>query len=81
MFKIEVSVQTIFEQETVEDLGRRVEELSKRPPQGKPLALRPKDRGAPLFCIHPSRGMRRPYSFLLQQLPMDRVCLGGAWSL
>jgi polyketide synthase PksJ len=70
-FGIELPVQTIFEQETVEHLGQWVEELTKRLPQGKPLALRPKGRSLPLFCIHPSSGFGRPYRVLLPHLTAD----------
>lgn len=70
-FNTELPLRAILEQGTVEHLGQEVEVLTKRPPQGKPLALRPKGRGLPLFCIHPSSGFGRPYRGLLRHLEPD----------
>jgi pimeloyl-ACP methyl ester carboxylesterase len=70
-FGIEVPVSTIHEQATVERMGLWVEEQTKRPPQGRPLALRPSGGQRPLFCIHPSSGFGRPYRVLLPYLAVD----------
>lgn len=67
-FGVELAAETIFEQQTAQRLGAWVEESAKRLPQGRPLPLRPKGRGVPLFCIHPSSGFGRPYRVLLQHL-------------
>lgn len=70
-FNIELSLSAILEQGTIARLGREVDELTKRLPQGKPLGLRPKGAGLPLFCIHPSSGFGRPYRELLRYLGPD----------
>jgi thioesterase domain-containing protein/acyl carrier protein len=70
-FNIELPPALILEQETIERLGQLAEELTKRPPQGKPLGLRPTGKGLPLFCIHPSSGFGRPYRVLLRHLSSE----------
>lgn len=70
-FNIELSLTAILEQGTIERLGHLVDELAKRLPKGKPLSLRPKGAGLPLFCIHPSSGFGRPYRELLPYLGPD----------
>jgi thioesterase domain-containing protein len=70
-FNIELSLSAILEQGTIERLGHQVDELTKRLPKGKPLGLRSTGAGLPLFCIHPSSGLGRPYRELLPYLGPD----------
>lgn len=70
-FNTELSLSAILEQGTIERLGHEVDELTKRLPKGKPLGLRPKGAGLPLFCIHPSSGFGRPYRGLLPHMGPD----------
>jgi Thioesterase domain/Phosphopantetheine attachment site len=67
-FSTELPLRSMFEHGTVERLAQEIDELTKRVPQGKPLALRPNGRGVPIFCIHPSSGFGRPYRGLLRYL-------------
>ncbi len=67
-FDTVLPLRSIFAHGTVERLGQEVDDLTKRAPQGKPLALRPNGHGIPLFCIHPSSGFGRPYRGLLRHL-------------
>jgi polyketide synthase PksJ len=70
-FEVDLPMRIVFEEETVARLAAQIDELTKRPPQGKPLALRQAGAGNPLFCIHPASGFGRPYLTLLRHLPRD----------
>ncbi len=70
-FQINLPIRIIFEEETIERIAVRIDEITRRPPQGKPLALKRFGDRPPLFCIHPGSGFGRPYLALLRHLPPD----------
>jgi thioesterase domain-containing protein/acyl carrier protein len=70
-FKVNLPIRIVFEEETIERIALQIDELTKRPPQGKPLALKRTGHRHPLFCIHPGSGFGRPYLTLLKHLASD----------
>ncbi|WP_456362602.1 amino acid adenylation domain-containing protein [Xanthomonas sp. F1] len=70
-FNVNLPIRIVFEEETIERIALKIDDLTKRPPQGKPLALKRSGERAPLFCIHPGSGFGRPYMALLRHLPVD----------
>ncbi|MCD9006283.1 amino acid adenylation domain-containing protein [Luteimonas sp. XNQY3] len=71
-FSISLPIRTVFEEETIERIAATIDEMTKRPPQGRPLALKRSGSRPPLFCIHPGSGFARPYMALLRYLPQER---------
>ncbi len=70
-FDVSLPIRIIFEEETIERIALKIDEITKRPPQGKPLALKRTGDRAPLFCLHPGSGFGRPYLAILRHLPAD----------
>ncbi len=70
-FQISLPIRILFEEETIERIALKIDELTRLPPQGKPLALKRGGNRPPLFCIHPGSGFGRPYLALLRHLPFD----------
>lgn len=70
-FEVNLPIRMVFEEETIERIALKIDELTKRPPQGKPLALKRSGDRAPLFCMHPGSGFGRPYLAILRHLPAD----------
>jgi thioesterase domain-containing protein/acyl carrier protein len=70
-FNVSLPIRIVFEEETIERIALKIDELTKRPPQGKPLALKRTGDRNPLFCMHPGSGFGRPYLAILRHLPAD----------
>ncbi|TXH76237.1 MAG: amino acid adenylation domain-containing protein, partial [Lysobacteraceae bacterium] len=70
-FHLNFPIRIVFEEETIERIALKIDELTKRPPQGKPLALKRTGSRNPLFCIHAGSGFGRPYLAMLRHLPHD----------
>jgi polyketide synthase PksJ len=70
-FDVNLPIRIVFEEETIERIAQKIDGLTKRPPQGKPLALKSAGDRSPLFCVHPGSGFGRPYLALLRHLPAD----------
>jgi len=71
-FDANLPMRVVFEEETVERLAAQVDELTRRPPQGRPVALRKSGTRSPIFCVHPASGFGRPYLTLLRHLDVER---------
>nr|ABB80392.1 nonribosomal peptide synthetase - polyketide synthase hybrid [Lysobacter lactamgenus] len=70
-FGVNLPIRIVFEEETIERIALQIDELTKRPPQGKPLALKSAGDRDPLFCVHPGSRFGRPYLAMLRHLPAD----------
>jgi len=70
-FNVNLPIRMVFEEETIERIALKIDELTKRPPQGKPLALKRSGARNPLFCIHPGSGFGRTYIAMLRHFPQD----------
>jgi thioesterase domain-containing protein/acyl carrier protein len=70
-FDANLPMRVVFEEETVRRLAAQVDDLTKRPPQGRPVALRKSGTRSPIFCVHPASGFGRPYLTLLPHLNVE----------
>jgi amino acid adenylation domain-containing protein len=71
-----ISVRTIFERPTIEQLAALIrQEVSARPPGGV-VPIQPKGKRRPLFCVHPSGGLVHCYVDLARLLGPEQPVFG-----
>jgi amino acid adenylation domain-containing protein len=71
-----ISVRTIFERPTIEQLAALIrQEVASMPPGGV-VPIQPKGRRRPLFCVHPSGGLVHCYVDLARLLGPEQPVLG-----